>query len=406
MRNQPESVYDLLIIGGGFSGLAAAMHAAMDGLTTAVLEASDHFGGQGGTSAWIENYPGFAEGVSGPALTAQAVQQATKLGATLTLSSPVTEARRDEGIWVVTHGDGKQIQARALLLATGLRPRRLDIPGEDHLIYGARPETLDGLLQGPVAIIGAANAAGTAALELAKRLPVIIIARDTLAESMSDRVVTQIREQSNIRVVEHADVREVIAKAESSGSTLRLSTSDELEVAAALAFVGFVPAPCSFITECEATTDKDGYVVTVPDGFAAVGVPGLFAAGDIRAGSRKRIIAAAGEGGAAAAEIWRFVRKAMMQTGVRLLRRILDTDTGVKLRLLIGAREFDASCQKALDGSWHVSLLPVLGDHPVVRVAITSPTPIDVELTIADMEAMVLSLATSMAPRLRSEPQS
>jgi thioredoxin reductase (NADPH) len=308
-----EIVLDLIIIGGGPAGLSAAINASAEGLTTLLLEGSERFGGQAGTSSRIENYLGFTQGLSGPELARLAVDQASRLGAFLEHSRQVVEVRPEGQYWKVICANGQQYVARAVLVTTGARWRRLDVPGaagSRTLVYNATPEVLESFSGQPVAVIGAANSAGQAALHLADQgAEVTVLARRTLSAAMSHYLVERILEHPGMRALEHTQVRAVADGVD--GGTLQLSSGAQLDVAAAFVYIGSEPTPSPFLAG-HATTDAKGFLVTAGSGsFAVAGAPGLFAAGDIRSGSRKRVATATGEGATATAEVWTYVRETL-----------------------------------------------------------------------------------------------
>lgn len=311
---------DLVIIGGGPAGLSAAANGAAEGLTVHLIEAAGRFGGQAGTSSRIENYLGFPEGLSGPDLTRRAVAQAERLGATLELRRRAVSLTHDGDAWRVECAGGDAYRARAVLVASGAEWRQLDAPGATgatRLHYGAAPEFLARFAGESVAIIGAANSAGQAALYLAGNgAHVTILARRTLDAAMSAYLVSRIRRHPRIEAAEHCEVSAVAETADVAALALKGAGAAQLRgaltVSAAFVYIGARPA-AAFVAE-HARTDERGFVLpAAPGTFAASGAAGLYIAGDIRSGSRKRVATAAGEGATATAEVWSYCNAAQPQ---------------------------------------------------------------------------------------------
>jgi thioredoxin reductase (NADPH) len=292
---------DLVIIGAGPAGLSAAANGAAEGLRVAALE-STRFGGQAGTSSRIENYLGFPDGLSGADLTRRAVAQATRLGAALHSGQRVTALERDGARWRVECASGASFIAPAVLLATGARWRELDIPGAagPNVHYAAPREVLHGYAGAPVAIIGAANSAGQAALELARiGCAVTVIARRTLADGASRYLVDRIAGHPRVTVLEHARPGAILPDG------VALEDGRLVPAAGVFPYIGAVPA-ADFLPD-DVARDARGYVLTAPGSYAS-SAPGLFVAGDARAASRKRVATAAGEGATATAEVFDYVQ--------------------------------------------------------------------------------------------------
>jgi len=296
--------HDLLIIGAGPAGLSAATNSASEGLETCVLEAAPAAGGQAATSSRIENYPGFPDGVDGATMAQKFAQQAERLGARIETDAPVYSLTRGEsGLW---HA-GEHV-ARAVLLANGADYRRLDVPGaaeSDAILYGAPAEVHPQYAGRPVAVIGAANSAAQAALNLARfGARVTLLARRTLAAGASAYLVARIAATGGIRVFERTSVAAVEPDPEGAYLITEGAHSGPLFVAAAFAYIGAVPRADFARGVC--SLDSSGFV-QARDGFAT-SARGLFVAGDIRAGSRKRVAAAVGEGAQAVAQAWQYVK--------------------------------------------------------------------------------------------------
>jgi thioredoxin reductase (NADPH) len=308
---------DLVVVGAGPAGLAAAVYAASDGLHTVVVDAIAT-GGQAETSPCIENYLGFPSGVSGSDLADRAVVQARKFGAQLDVPAEATGLARVDGQYVISLDDGSTRTTRAVIIATGVRYRRLDVAGLDRfegicVHYAATQHEADACRLEPVAIVGGGNSAGQAALFLADKAPrVYLIVRDELSQDMSRYLITQLEANPHIQVLQHCEVRELIGD-----STLRSLVVEDrdaeqtvrLDVGNLFVFIGAEPYT-SWLADTLALDDH-GYILTGDDLPSTLtsraadtrrslnletSSPGVFAAGDVRAGSVKRVASAVGEG--------------------------------------------------------------------------------------------------------------
>ncbi|KUN67988.1 FAD-dependent oxidoreductase [Streptomyces griseorubiginosus] len=313
---------DVLIVGSGPAGLAAAVYAASEGLSTTVVEAMAT-GGQAGTSSRIENLLGFPSGISGAELTERAVLQADKFGAGISLPLEATALHaKDEDHYVVAFADGSEIAARAVVLAMGARYRRLRVPGIERLEgtsvhYSATVHEAQQCRTDPVAVVGGGNSAGQAVLFLARYAPkVYLLVRGAdLGAGMSRYLVDQVERHPRVEVMLHTEVTEVIGEEvleELDVVDNRTGVHRRLVARSLFVFTGAEPH-----TEWLAGTvalDSRGFVVTGPEAQEAcahpemwhgrgrscmtleAGLPGVFAVGDVRSGSVKRVASAAGEG--------------------------------------------------------------------------------------------------------------
>jgi thioredoxin reductase (NADPH) len=312
--------YDLLIVGGGPAGLAAAVYGASEGLKTLLVE-REAPGGQAGTTSRIENYLGFPAGLTGADLARRALIQATRLGAEVLTPQAVTGLAVDDRYKVLTLGDGSRVSCQALLIATGVEYRTLELPEADRLagagiFYGAATTEAPFYRGEHVAVVGGGNSAGQAAVYLARFAEhvTILVRGATLAAGMSAYLVDQIAATPNISVRVRATLAAV--RGERSLESIDVDdgaagTRDTLPVAAMFVFIGQAPR-----TEWLGGTvvrDEAGFVVTgpalAPAGEQVPGwtllrqpfmletnVPGIFCAGDVRSRSVKRIASAVGEG--------------------------------------------------------------------------------------------------------------
>ena len=312
--------YDLVIVGGGPAGLAAAVYGASEGLRTLLIE-REAPGGQAGMSARIENYLGFPSGLSGGDLARRAVAQASRFGAEILTPREVTSIRIHGDYRVIGLSDGTEVTAQALLIATGVSYRKLDVPGADRLAgvgvyYGAAiPEALESRGK-DVFIVGGGNSAGQAAMYLSRyaRSVTMLVRGASLAASMSQYLIAQIEATDTIRVRLGARVVEVLGETHIEAIRVASGENDPAETVPAdglFIFVGAKPRTDWVAGVLE--RDIQGYILAGPDlmrdGLPPRGwplerdpywletsVPGIFVAGDVHHGSVKRIASAAGQG--------------------------------------------------------------------------------------------------------------
>ena len=312
-------VYDLVIVGAGPAGLAASVYAASEGLRTLTLD-SVAAGGQAGTSSRIENYLGFPTGISGSELALNAVIQAEKFGATLSVPTTVAGLRIQDGDRVVRLEGGTELRARAVLIASGIEYKRLEVPRLRELegagVYYAATEMEARLCGGDaVVVVGGGNSAGQAVVFLSRaaRQVHLVIRGDDLGKSMSRYLIDRIEGLSNVTVHHRAEVAALEGEEHLTAVTLRSEAATERLVARALfIFIGAVPHT-AWLRDCVAL-DPKGFVLTgsaLPPGalsaeawrianrqplFLETSLPGVFAAGDARSSSVKRVASAVGEG--------------------------------------------------------------------------------------------------------------
>ncbi|MEU7988042.1 FAD-dependent oxidoreductase [Streptosporangium canum] len=324
--------YDLIVIGGGPGGLGAAVYGASEGLRTVMVE-QHASGGQAGQSSRIENYLGFPDGVSGAQLADRARRQALKFGAELLTARTVTSLEVKGQARVVGFADGTSIAAHTVILATGVSYRRLAAPGLDDFVgrgtyYGAAVTEAPECRDREVYIVGAANSAGQGAVYLsgyASRVH-LIVRSDGLERSMSHYLIEQISNISNIEV--HTGTEVVGAEGDDHLERLTLKGPDgERTVDSEWLFVFIGAEPFTDWLGDTIERDAKGFVLTGPDLTSAenrprnwplrrepyhleTNVPGVFAAGDVRADSIKRVASAVGEGAMAVALVHRYLEKA------------------------------------------------------------------------------------------------
>ncbi len=297
-----DSRCDLLVVGAGPAGLAAAVYGASEGLDVVVVE-DVAIGGQAGSSTRIENYLGFPGGVSGAELARAGMLQAVKFGTRLVSPRSVTGMARVPGGFRVRLDDEVDIEACAVVVASGVRYRRLDVPGladlEGRGVYYAASELEAKVVSGQNAVVvGGANSAGQAALFLARHAGEVhvLIRRDDLRETMSTYLAQRLTHHERIIVHPGSELAAVEGTSRLSALTWRRHDPDRdvrLEAAGLFLMIGAEPGT-TWLRELGVELDAKGFVVT-GDGFAT-SVPGVFAVGDVRAGSVKRVASAVGEG--------------------------------------------------------------------------------------------------------------
>jgi len=304
--------YDLIVIGGGPTGLTTALYAAREGLEVLVVERSA-LGGQAGVTERLDNFPGFPEGVGGAEFADRLTRQADRFGVEMLQAQEVTALRTEaESRYAVT-ADGAEYGARAVLIATGSTYRRLDVPGEAELI-GAGIHfcaTCDGpFYKGlPVAVIGGGNSAAEESLFLTRFASEVTILVRGASLSASQIVADKVREHPEITVRYKIDVTAFTGDSKLGGITVRdrqSGATEELHPAGVFVFIGL--SPNSDWLPAEITRDQYGFVVTSPT--LQTSLRGIFAAGDVRQGSTKQAASAAGEGATAALMIREYLREA------------------------------------------------------------------------------------------------
>lgn len=328
LRGRAEvPLYDLAIVGAGPSGLAAAVYGASEGLKTIIIE-REAAGGQAGTSSRIENYLGFPSGLSGADLARRALTQARRFGAELLLTQTTCGLSAQDGSFGLKLGDDSEVRAHSVILATGVSYRRLDATGVESLTdrgvyYGAAAvDSIDG---GDLFIVGGANSAGQAAIFFASRARSVsmIVRGDSLSASMSHYLLERIENTPNIHVIHHTTVDEAIGGEHLEALKLKNTIIGECAVVPASALFVFIGAlPHTGWLDGTVMRDERGFLLTGPDLLAdgrpktwhldrdpfllETSVPGVFAAGDVRHGSGKRVATAVGEGATAVMSVWQY----------------------------------------------------------------------------------------------------
>ncbi|MFL5896166.1 MAG: FAD-dependent oxidoreductase [Thermoleophilaceae bacterium] len=312
--SRAESVCDLLVIGAGPAGLAASVYGASEGLATVMIDAVAA-GGQAGTSTRIENYLGFPGGISGAELAERATLQAGKFGARLLVPADAVNFGRHEDHYRVRLADGDGVEARAAVIATGARYRRLDVPRIDELTglgvyYAATPMEAQMCGGSHVAVVGGGNSAGQAAIFLARsvRQVTLMIRGPDLGRTMSRYLIDQIERTENIGLRTQTEVVELVGERSVEALVVgdrRNGERSQLDATALFVFIG--ADPCTGWLADEVRLDDKGFVLTgqdldgqtadqPPPLFLETSAPGVFAVGDVRSGSIKRVASAVGEG--------------------------------------------------------------------------------------------------------------
>ncbi|HZQ92746.1 MAG TPA: FAD-dependent oxidoreductase [Terriglobales bacterium] len=327
------SFYDLAIVGGGPAGLAAAVYGASEGLKTVMIE-REAPGGQAGMSARIENYLGFPVGLSGADLARRAVVQAERFGVEILSPQEAVGVRVEDPYRFIRLADGSEISCHALMIAAGVQWRRLDAPGVDRLqgagvYYGGGATEAISCKDEIVYVIGGANSAGQAALNFAKYAErvVMLVRGPSLAATMSQYLIDQVKSEPKIQLWTHASVQQVHGETRLEEISVLCSDSNKVERVPANAMFIFIGAlPRTDWLQGVVERDDRGFILTGPDLLRSgdrpkgwtldrdpylleTNVPGMFAVGDVRHGSVKRVASGVGEGSVAVQFIHQYLSK-------------------------------------------------------------------------------------------------
>jgi thioredoxin reductase (NADPH) len=325
--------YDLVIVGGGPAGLAAAVYGASEGLSTVLVE-REAPGGQAGTSSRIENYLGFPTGFSGGDLARRAVTQARRFGVEILSPQDVVDLRIEDPYRSVVLGDGTLLSCHALLIATGVQYRKLNVPGVERLtgagvFYGAAITEALSCANDDVYIVGGANSAGQAAVYFARyaRQVVLVVRGDGLTASMSRYLIDEIAEHANIVVRSRSQVVEAVGESQLEGLVIAAGTGEREMVPAKALFIFIGAVPHTEWLGDVVQRDAQGFILSGPDlqrdqtgqlaGWTLerdpflleTNVPGVFVAGDVRYHSIKRVASGVGEGSIAVQFVHQYLSK-------------------------------------------------------------------------------------------------
>jgi thioredoxin reductase (NADPH) len=325
--------YDLAIVGGGPAGLAAGVYGASEGLHTVMIE-REAPGGQAGMSSRIENYLGFPSGLSGNDLARRAVVQAKRFGVEILSPQEAVGVRTEGSYRIIKLADGSEISCHTMMIASGVQWRRLDAPGVEKLqgagiYYGGGATEAIACKDETVYIVGGANSAGQAAMNFARyaKSVVILVRGSSLASTMSQYLIDQIKETPNIQIWAHASIAEVHGDSRLEEISVLCSDTNKVERVKAnsmFIFIGALPRTDWLGDLVE--RDERGFILTGPDLFIdgsrpkgwvldrdpfllETNIPGIFAVGDVRHGSVKRVASGVGEGSVAVQFIHQYLSK-------------------------------------------------------------------------------------------------
>ena len=327
----PDELFDVVIVGAGPAGLAAAVYAASEGLDTLVVE-QQAVGGQAGTSSMIRNYPGYSQGISGAKLAFRTFQQAWTFGAKFQFMRSAVGIATDGDERIVSFSDGSQARGRSVIIATGVTYRRLEVDSLESLMgrgvfYGAAVAEAPSMADQTVFVVGGGNSAGQAAMHLSDyaRHVTVLVRGDALATSMSDYLIRQIDEAPNIDVRTRATVVGGGGEGYLDHLVIHdLDSGEHVRHDADGLFLLIGSLPHTEWLEGSVVRDEWGFVVTGddlgdepaeawtearPPALVETSVPGVFAVGDVRRGSVKRVASAVGEGAIAIQLLHRYLQE-------------------------------------------------------------------------------------------------
>ena len=319
-RRSDTKIFDLAIVGGGPAGLAAGVYGASEGLRSVIVE-REAPGGQAGLSARIENYLGFPSGLSGADLAYRAVAQARRFGVEILAPQEASGVCIESGTRALRLADGSELSFRSLVLSMGVQWRKLDVPGMDRLTgagvyYGAGSTEASACTEEEVYVVGGANSAGQAAMNFSKyaRRVIMLVRGNSLAASMSKYLIDEIEQRPNIEVQYGTKVVAVDGKDHLDNISVECAATKTVDTVAASSLFIFIGAqPRTEWLDGLIERDANGFILTGPDlikdgkpprgwpvdrdpGLLETSIPGVFAVGDVRHGSVKRVASGVGEG--------------------------------------------------------------------------------------------------------------
>ncbi|MCH8013102.1 MAG: FAD-dependent oxidoreductase [Candidatus Marinimicrobia bacterium] len=333
LHTQPKQpFYDLIIVGAGPAGLAGAVYGASEGLRTLLID-KETTGGQAGTSSRIENYLGFPKGLSGADLTRRATAQATRLGAEILTAQKVTQIRVNDPYRYVTLADGNELSCQALIIATGMSLRTLNVPGIEAVtgagVYYGAVLTEAAYYKGkPVFVVGGANSAGQGAMFFSRYASKVtmLVRGSALKKGMSQYLVDQINDTENIEVRLQTSVAKVIGTNRLEALVIKNNDSGKTETIPAAAIIIFIGAkPHTDLVANVMERNQAGFILTGPDlirngrrpknwrlkrdpFLLETSVPGIFAVGDVRQGAVRRVASAVGQGSTAVSFVHQYLK--------------------------------------------------------------------------------------------------
>jgi len=327
-----DPFYDFIIIGGGPAGLGAAVYGASEGLKTLLIE-KEATGGQAGTSSKIENYLGFPKGISGSDLARRATDQSIRLGCEILTAQEVESVRLEDPYKIICLKGGQELTAKALLVATGVTLRVLDVPGVEKftgagVYYGAALTEAVNFKDKHVFVVGGANSAGQGAMYFARfsSKVTMLVRGESLTHSMSQYLIDQIAAQTNIEVLTNSEVKEVRGQNRLKEITYFNNLSGEETTVPAEAMYIFIGAvPHTEVVAGVVERNRSGFIPTGPDlidnkqlskkwplkrnpFLLETSVPGIFAAGDVREGAVRRVASAVGYGAIAVSQVHQYLK--------------------------------------------------------------------------------------------------
>ena len=307
---RPGGARDVVVVGSGPAGLSAAIYGATEGLDTLMIDANDKPGGQARLSSRIENVLGFPAGITGRQYAEMGLEQAQRTGADTQFGVRVQRIDVDPKSQMkrLHLSDGTTVDTRSVVLAGGVDFRKVNVPGADAkgVVYGDSRALRKAAGKRPAVIVGGANSAGQAAVDAAAHLPhVTILVRSNIAKGMSEYLVQQLRADPKVTILEGAEIASINKDNSGHVDSVTLKDGSKIDAASAGFFIG--SAPSTDWTGAE--TDERGYLKVGGEGkgYLETSLPGVFAAGDMRADSVHRVITAAGDGAQTISQIHRYI---------------------------------------------------------------------------------------------------